>query len=142
MKKLIFVICLALLSFNANARCFDNNFDNNFNQCTITEAINRFQNGNIRFIHYYAGFAQGLAYGEFNKNLEFYSQNDNLFQKCVRISSAQIHKKILEQYLSGDIKGDFDYSTWMAITYIQQWSKCIEEEVKKEKQQNSIDHKK
>lgn len=134
MKKLILVTFLTLLSFNAKARCFEGDVDDDYSECNILEAITRLNNQNVNFIHYYSGFTQGLAYGEMSKNLNFYSKYQHYFSKCVRTSAEVVHNKILTQYLLGEIDKDYDYTSWMSTMYSKQWLDCMAKEIEKEQQ--------
>ena len=125
MKKLVLATLLTLLSFNANARCFDEVVNEDWYKCTVREGITSYkQNDNI-FIIYSAGFLRGNVYA-----LQFTAMKNGYpflaVTDCTDYSLALVHDIMYDRVKNGDFKLDNDYHTSLTITQTERFFKCLD----------------
>lgn len=134
MKKLILATLLTLLSFNANARCFDNDAkDDYYFSCTVAEGLGYGADKSLSFLSFKLGFVHGLIWAKMKYSTDYYAQTltfDSIY-KCSH-ASLNILEKIIEDKLKvAEISFSDDYWGTINTVYNERAMNCIKRELEK-----------
>lgn len=134
MKKIILCAFLTLLSFNANARCFEGNIDEEYINCNIAEAVSAMNKTSPNFIVFSRGYLRGVSN---TLTLLSIAQGKQTLNCDYNYSLRLIHDIVYDDVKNGEVSLDADYHLILGAAFAKRFYKCIAD--KEKQQQNSID---